>query len=285
MSEIKTAIFMGDFHINSTVALIKPNMRVEDTTYHANYTQRWLWNCFIDSCQKIVEFPGKKILFLNGDTPEIDEKQRSFQLHSRNPADIASIVYETLEPLLDVVDQVYVIRGTEAHTGKSGWMEELLARDLIHSVKFDKDSGKEGEVNNKKYASWRNVRISVSGVKIDICHHASMGRLPWTAPNAANKIASMGIFDYTEKLHAPTPHLFVRSHNHVWSDSFDNYSTTRAVCLASWTTATEYVYRIGMENRIADIGFAYAICDNGKYELYKEKYPHKEAQRVWKLTA
>jgi len=313
-TKIKSGIVMGDFHINSTVAVIKPGIQVGEFICHPNYTQRWLWECLMDARQKIVELPGKKILFLNGDAGEVDERQRSYQVMTNNPAVIQTLIYETLEPILDVVDEVYVIRGTEAHTGKSGWIEEAFANDLVHVVRCEDRSVSEDvteeqeefgarilkrlkkksakEINEKPpeekkitYASWHQVRIGVAGVKMDICHHTSMGKLPWTAPNVANKLAVLSIFDYTEHMKAEIPNLVFRSHNHMWADSYDNYDVVRAVCMAAWTTATEYVYRIGMENRLADIGFAYTICENGDYDLKKVKYPHKDSRRVWRLTA
>ena len=69
-TNVVSAILMGDHHINSTVAVIKPGVRVGELIVHPNLTQGWLWECLMDARQKIVELPGKKILYLNGDSPD-----------------------------------------------------------------------------------------------------------------------------------------------------------------------------------------------------------------------
>jgi hypothetical protein len=84
-------------------------------------------------------------------------------------------------------------------------------------------------------------------------------------------------------MRSQSPDIAPRSHNHTYEDSGGNYETfvffTRA-----WTILTEYGYRVGLENSLADIGGHVITCEDGKWSKRDYKYEPKEARQVWKLT-
>ena len=43
--------------------------------------------------------------------------------------------------------------------------------------------------------SWWHLKLVAAGVSLDIAHHASMGRLPWTRPSSATKLAAVTMFE------------------------------------------------------------------------------------------
>ena len=181
------------------------------------------------------------------------------------------MVTETIEPLIDWTNSLYVIRGTAAHTGKSAWLEEAVGNDL-------------GAINSTKDVfSHYHLRFMADRVPMDIAHHANMPALPWTEKNAANKVAALAIWRYLVDLKAQPPALMFRSHNHRWSDSGDNYET-RAICLPSWSLMTEFAYRIGAENSQSHIGGAVVLCDGDKNEVYKFRYAPRKGN-VWAMKA
>ena len=261
-------IAVGDTHINSSIGLCLPSFNLDDGgTYKASKKQRALWEAWLDFWQTMSKIEAdRKILFLNGDVGELDINRRTTQLITVNKANVLSLIVETLAPALDVVDDIYVIRGTIAHVGKSAWIEEALADDL-------------GAIPNGDAKSHWHFRGVCEGVKLDITHHAAMGRLPWTEKNAANKIASIVIYRYLHDMKQPIPDIVFRSHNHRYSDSGGNYDTF-AVCLPCWQLKTEYVFRLGQENTLPDIGGVYAICEDGKYTYDKILYKPR-TNRVW----
>lgn len=272
---MKTAyIEIGDTHTNSTVALCPPKINLDDGgTYHASRFQRWLLEGFQDftSWAKDMSEGYRRTVDLNGDMGELDTKRRSNQLITPNKATILGMVIEVLSPLVDIADSVFVKRGTPAHTGKSGWLEEAIGKDF-------------GAVQSKKdvYSHW-HLRLLADKVRIDSAHHAAMPSLPWTEKNAANKIAAVAAWRYAIDMKQPLPHLMFRSHNHRWSDSFDNYPI-RAICLPCWSLLTEYGYRIGAENGVADIGGAVVLCDGDKYEVHKFRHEPMKG-RIWQIQA
>lgn len=272
---MKTAIIeASDLHSNSTVAICPPKVNLDDGgTHHASREQRWMYDGWLDfiAWSKGLTTGYRRVGVLGGDAGELDAKDRSTQLITTNRATVLRIVADVLDPFVGTLDSFYVIRGTEAHSGKAAWLEEAIGKDM-------------GAINSKQDVySFHQLRITADRVRLDIAHHASMPSLPWTEKNAANKIASIAMWRYGFDLEQPIPDLVFRSHNHRWSDSFDNHKT-RAICMPCWSLLTEHGYRIGAENSKADIGGTVTLCDGGKYEVHKFKLEPMKG-RVWKLQA
>jgi len=257
-------ICVSDLHINSSVAICPPVVNLDDGgTYHASRGQRWLWECWKEFSLAVKTLSGRKVLLLCGDLGELDVKRRSNQLITVNKATILNIVLDTLAPLVDAVDSLIVIRGTMAHTGKSQWLEEAIARQYDHAV-HDKACDN---------ASWYHFRGEIGGVKVDAAHHVSMGGLPWTAPNAANKLAFRVMSAYSMDYKQAPPDYAYRAHNHRYADSGNNYEC-KAIILPCWSLITEFGYRVGRELDLADIGGVI----NGELIRYKPRIG-----RIWAL--
>jgi len=265
-------IAVGDLHVNSTAALSPPIVNLDDGgTFRASRPQRAMWESWLDFWTEAGRLQADhKVGILNGDLGELDTKRRSNQLITTNKATIMHMLLDVLEPALDVLDAVYVIRGTMAHTGKSGWLEEAIANDITINVP------------SPTAVSWWHLRAMASGVRFDISHHASMGSLPWSERYAALKVATITRMRYFEMGQRP-PNVIIRSHNHRYADSGNNYDDTYAFCLPCWSLLTEYAYRIGKENSIPDIGGMTFICDDGKFTNKKYIYKPTELRRIWSL--
>jgi len=257
---MKALILTGDHHTNSTVGLCPARVTLDDGgTYSPNKTQRWMW-AFWNECWKEAALFTKSAesvtWIINGDMVDKDHKHRSYQYITGNPATIANMTIDTLAPGLEVADQVLVIRGTEAHVGTNGDMEEMVADDIDTTIR-NKETGT---------ASWYHYRGVFDGLRIDVSHHTSMGTLPWTSANAANKLAADAFMNYSLLGQKP-PGLLVRSHVHKHADSHDNYPV-RAVVLPAWQTMTSYGAKLN-PNRISDIGMIIFLIDNGS--IVKER--------------
>jgi predicted phosphodiesterase len=261
---LKRILVISDLHINSTVALCKPTIQLDEgQNIEINNAQRWFWDNYLDLLER-VDKQKPDILIVNGDALEGDSKNRSYQLFSRNPATIIKIASETLEPLINKVPAVYFVRGTSAHVGKSGNMEELLANDFDNSV----------EIDGRK-SHW-SLNLIVDGVRISAAHHTNMGGLPWTRPNAANALAAKIQFQYSQDREEP-PDIAIRGHVHRWADSHEAYRT-RALVLPCWTLATEFIHRIAPDT-LPECGAAIITCDKGKFGI--EKINYRPEARKW----
>jgi len=260
---LKIVAVLGDTHINSTVALCKPSIDLDDGgTYQISKGQRWLWGNWLDFLEQVERAKPDAVVF-NGDTVEGDAKGRSYQVITRNKTNAISIAAETLNPLCQLAGKSYFVRGTGAHGGKSGCIEEDLAKDLG------------GENINGVYSHWQ-LYLNIEGVLVHIAHHTSMSGIPWNSKNAANILASRVVMNYAMNKERP-PDLVIRNHVHRFADSHDAFPT-RAVILGSWQLATEYTHKISPDN-LAEIGGGIFSFSAGHFEYKKVEY--KPKGRVW----
>lgn len=264
----EAVVQVADLHINSTLALAKPGiLRDDGDVYLPNLTQKWLWTQW-EMCLTDIENLTKGYhvnLVLVGDIIELDAKTRSWQIISRNPATALSHTIDVLEPLVKMADTTFVLRGTEAHTGQSAWAEEEIARDI----------DAEAEPNSRT-KSWWHLRADFSKVTFDIAHHHSMGNLPWTYANAANKLAFTVMQDYIDWGEKP-PDVATRAHNHRFADSGRTYPT-RGIFLPAWQFHTAYLHRVGKANARPHVGACVFLCDNGEYKFHDLIYTPRRSK-------
>ena len=265
-------IVIGDPHINSTVGLCAPGVNLDDGgTYHLNRTQHWLWRSWLEFWDEVSKLEGRKIVCFMGDMGELDTKRRSVQLVSPNKSTILKTIRSTIEPAYDNSDLVIVIRGTPAHEGKGCWVEEEIASDLDSAV-VDKE---------RKRSSWYHLRITIDGVRFDLSHHASMTGNPWGRGNSANNVAHKLVYNYMVTMNQPPPDVAHRAHNHVLAESWG--FPTQLIYTPAWTSATEFAYRAGYENTLADVGGIIWTLDAGKKEKQVILFEPKEMRRVWAM--
>jgi hypothetical protein len=192
------------------------------------------------------------------------------------------MVLDTLEPMLSIADEVLIIRGTPAHVGKSAWLEEAIAKDLDNVIWYEKSPEVDEKGKKKGTASWWHFRGVADGVRTDIAHHANTSTNPFTKGYGAIRAATR-MQRYYQQMKSPSPHVAIRSHNHHYEDSGSNYETFLFFTPA-WTIFSEFFYRIGLENVIADIGSVVLLCDNGEYKIKRYTFEPREARQIWKLT-
>ena len=257
----KVLVVVADTHINSTVGLIRPLITLDDGgEYRASKGQKWLASCFSDFIDHIPE--GDMILILNGDIGEGDINRRSKQMISRNKSTITRMMFDTLEPLLNRADKIFVVRGTAAHVGQSASIEEEFASDI----------GAERCPETKAYSFWQ-LTLNIDGVRFDVAHHANMGRLPWTAANALNALATR-----TALLYRNPPDVVIRSHNHRFAETGESYPT-RVVYTPAWQLGTEYMSRLGGFEP-ADIGGIYFVVTDGQYQMIVKRYKPANGKEI-----
>lgn len=247
-------IVVSDLHVNSTTAVCQRRFNLDDGgSYYASPLQRALLNSyrqFIRDACKITE-GYRRIVIFNGDVGELDTKKRSIQLITFNKANILRMVFDIAEPFVDIADAIVVIRGTPAHTGKSSWLEEELARDL--------DSDLVIPSSNEIYSHYHFVR-RIGNVGFDVAHHSRMSQMRHTQKAYAQRLALDTMDKYKDRGQKP-PDVVIRSHNHRRADSGHNWPTF-AMYTPSWQLPNQYVFRIGAENDAADIGGDIFLCTN-----------------------
>jgi hypothetical protein len=259
---METTLILSDLHINSTVALCKPAAVLDDGgSYRPSPGQYWLWDKWEDMLNQIEKKrAGPLYTVINGDAVEGDAKGRSDQLITRNPATIVRFAADILDPLARMSAGFFMTRGTPAHVGKSGNLEESVADDL--SAVPDPATGN---------ASWWGLLWESDGVTMDIAHHpkGGGGGRPMNSQGMIDRLASDALFEYANQGRKP-PKLVIRSHIHQYKDSRDAFGV-RAITTPAWTLATEYIHRIA-PHAIADIGGVMIHCSAGNYEVEVIRY-------------
>lgn len=268
---MKTLLVMSDSHCNSTVGLAKPIIQLDDgDQVHASIPRRWLFHTFDDILKQVKQkVRGELYGVINGDAVETDAKDRTLQLITKNQEEAVNIASEVFEPFFEMCRGVYVIRGTEAHTGKSAQAEEAFAQNFTNTIKNE-------ETGN--YSRWW-LPLEFDGVRMDIAHHPRAGSSrPMNSQTGIDRIASDTLFTYANDGEAP-PHLVIRSHLHGYRDS-GNAFRTRAIITPAMSLLTSYVYRIGI-NVSQPIGAILIYCDAGRYHVEPLLYPVRKAQ--WEI--
>lgn len=258
----------SDQHCGSTVALCPPKVSLDDGgEYHASKAQQWLWAGWEGYWKRVeavrAQHKAKLYTVFNGDLTDGDHHGTS-QILSGNPTAQAAVVNECMKTVLALKpDQMFFVRGTEAHVGKSGSAEERIADGLRRDkrpVVGDAETGT---------ASHWHLRMEIEGVRLDFAHHGRVGTRPWTKPNVTANLAAEIFYEHAAS-GDPHPHLAVRSHMHQWVDTHDQHPT-RVIQLAAWQLATAFIHRIA-PGKLADIGGLIIIVKDGDYDAEKVKF-------------
>jgi hypothetical protein len=153
--------------------------------------------------------------------------------------------------MLGAVHEVHVIRGTEAHTGGSGYKEELFAK-RIQAV----------ESQPGRFSSW-HLACAWSQVRFDISHHPrTSSYVPQSRDWAAARQATYTVADYHEENVSP-PDVIVRGHCHYLGRGY--HRDTLCVFLPPWLLTTAFGFRRGAGHRVEPPGGVVFRCQEGAY--------------------
>jgi hypothetical protein len=246
---------VGDIHAGGSTAVCPPEgIELDDGGWQTpNKVQRWLsdrWlECWDTRFPALLDRyqPDGLSLVLNGDLTE--------GIHHQTPqaSPLAGQHFRAAHKLLETgplkykPDYVHLVRGTEAHVGRSGELEEGLARTLKAegvNVVEDPDTGQASSY-------WR--RIEIEGVRLDVRHHGRMGQRAHTrGPYERWYAQDIELEHYLDG--EDPPHLAIRSHLHKYADSGRSHRwTTRVVSLPCWQAMTSFAHRITAES-LSDVG-------------------------------
>jgi len=247
----------SDTHANSTLGLCAGTVDLPDGgTYIPSPQQQDLWTCWLDFWKTIKKLKRKHrakvwAVFV-GDIIDMNVHSKGELISPYNATTAHEIAFDTLDPALKIVDKTFICRGTTAHVGGQGQLEEKLAKD----IEAERD-----ELLNTW--SWYHLPLLADGVLFDIAHHPESGsNVEWTQGNAANRIAATIMLQYASS-YDEFPQVVVRAHKHRRQISEKTHPVS-VVCLPAWTLKSSFVYRIGKAAGLPDIGGAYFVCNDGK---------------------
>lgn len=173
-------LVVSDLHCGSSHALCPPSFEtVEGQKIGLNLAQTWLWSQWL-SLIKWVRTQNRNnepidTLILNGDLIE-GIHHRTTEVISNDPADHINCAHHALQPLTELIPTVYVIRGTETHTGPSS--EHGLAHRL--------GAVRPRPHRNHPDGAFDRLDLVLAGVPSRFIHHGVGTRREWTRGTSLN---------------------------------------------------------------------------------------------------
>jgi len=253
-------------HNGSKYALMHP---INAADYRPNKIQRWLFkawsNGFLPDVERILDKFKPDYVHLSeiGDMGELDYKRRNAEeVWTRNPEDIVDNFSRLLEPLVSMVDSVHMVRGTKAHIGEDGGIDERLAADCEKTIPTaDKKS------NGKPiYAGWY-AEFTLSGVHFEIAHHGK-NRTKWTDINGLVSLGNEILLKRT-KNGQKVPDVISRGHFH-YGEHTPYDKKPYVVAVPSWQLPNTFVYRVDPTVETPHVGGHVIIVQDGKI-IYTER--------------
>lgn len=279
-------IQIGDMHIGHKTAIMYPD---SDLDYKPNKAQRWLFRVwdqnFLTDLQRLLDKfnPDHVHLSTMGDMGERDVKNRARDyVWARKNTAIVDNATKLLRPLIALVDHIHAVRGTMAHIGSDGGIDEAIAAQYGDTI-----SPTSGAVIEKGivirseeglYAHWY-AEFELSGVRFDIAHHGK-NRTKWTDINGLVSLGNEILLRRT-KNRIRVPDVVSRGHYH-WSGHTPMDMLPYVVAVPSWQLPTEYVYRIDPTTETPIVGAHVIAVEDGRLvwgERLTYTYPRG---RVWK---
>lgn len=252
-----TVICVSDLHINSTIGLLAPSIKLSDgQTVSQSPAQEWIWSCFMDFLK--TKSHGRVIAVINGEIAD-SNYHRTTQLITEDLPSIIDMAVATIDPLVSMADKVIVTKGTEAHSGLGGHIDELVAREI----------GAE-KLGTNDHAHWW-ASFDVEQVSFDVAHHPRFGQGSYhTSHNTAGKLAADALL-YCAKFGQFPPDLLIRSHNHAFSDSGLNYPV-HAMVTPPWQLGTHFSHRLGYGGKLMPIGGLFIYVSGDKHHVVPKTY-------------
>jgi len=261
---MKAVIAISDLHIGSLSGLCPPKAYLDGGgPYSPNKFQKSLWRFWRHFWDVFVpsQITGAErvVIVLNGDLID-GVHHNNVGLWTNDPDTQAACAEDLLAPL-KTTGQVFVVRGTEAHSGPGSKSEERIAKHLGCLA---------DETGN--YSQWQ-LWLNVDGVVMQFAHHIGVTSSAAYETSAPMREMITGLVEASQWGQA-LPHVFVRSHRHrfVPVSIPTQYGRFQCIITPGWQLRTPFAERID-RMRMPHIGGCVFHIEKGKCECQEKLYP------------
>jgi len=263
-----------DIHIDSLHVGHKSGMYYNGRNfdYKPNPANRWLWkvwNMFWEEVEQLIEKhnPSHVHLSMLGEAGDIDYKMRSNEFWTKDYDVVKDNAIEVLERPMKLVDGAHFFRGTDAHVGSGGTLDELIASEYESAIPTE----------DGKFAHLR-AEYELGGVLFDV-QHKGKNRSKWGDTNLITALREEIILDRTHNKR-PVPDVITRGHFH-WLGATDINVSPLVVQVPSFQLPYKYIHDIDAVGRTPIVGGVVFIIKNRKvtYEPITYTFPRS---KVWK---
>lgn len=227
---MKRVLVLSDLHCGHVMGLTPPR-------YHQHEYQEKFWEWFRT---KVAVLGKVDVLVVNGDA--IDGKNtKAGGQHIYEASRIAQVDIAAECLSLVKAKRIYIVRGTEYHTGVEEDFENILSQQI----------GTDG-------VAYDALPINIGGLDFHFKHHTGNSSVPWTRGAAAVRSHVWQILERSLSGQKTPPDVSVRSHVHYFvqtRSSLGTVLTTPALQLSS-------SYGVRRCDGIHDVGFVYFDIEN-----------------------
>lgn len=272
----KAIVVVSDMHVGSYSGLCPPGGLQLDSGGMLGQTklQEYSWQCWQHYWDEWVPAQTKGIarknitVVINGDVIDGNHHQAVDLVPNVMTQERAAV--DILKPIADKY-RMFMVRGTEAHGGRSDQNTESIARHLNCEV--------DTVGNNSVWQLW----LDVDGVLFQFAHHigtTSSAAYETSAPMRELVAGLVEAAQWGQQL----PDVFVRSHRHRYNTvsipSVDD-KDIQLVVTPAWQMRTPHVERID-RMRLPHIGGVVFIVEDGRCLQSKKIYkmPMPELIRI-----
>ena len=246
---------IGDLHVGSSVALCPLHgVRLEDGgTYMPNDAQRWLWARWSDLLSRVRELRKRRchvVLISMGEF--IDGRHHeTTQLLSQSPEIQAAAAIDVMQPLATLANELYVLRGTEAHSGKGAASDFAIGREL--GARQDPSTGMH---------AFYHLLLDVAGVQFDAAHHIGGGGDDPRLYGSAIRRETAAML-----LERPETNIVLRGHVHRFADTGQAYPTAWGAVIPAWQLKTAFTHRVTRREYFSVGTWLIEIHKNKQWEI------------------
>ena len=235
---VSNLVVVSDLHVGCQLGLLHPSGGQMDGggIYKPSPLQRKVWRWWLHFWDEFVPLATKGepyAVCINGDIIDGVHHGSTTQW-SHNLTDQGAMAQKILAPLVQKCEgRFYVIRGTEAHVGKSAQEEERLAREL---KAIPNSHGQ-----HARYELWKLVGPRL----VHLLHHLGTTGSQAYEATAAHKELVESIAE-AGRWGRRFPDVVVRSHRHRYIETVIPTANGRAfACVTpAWQLKTGYVFRV-----------------------------------------
>lgn len=225
---IRRVVCLSDLHVGSTRAILPPGfITIEGHGVRLSAPQEWLWEAW----EATGEWIARKVraepfaLVVNGDLIE-GIHHRSTQVWSPDSSDHVAAAIRLLEPMAEAAARIYIVRGTEAHSGSAA--EIVIGTALGAQV-----------VHGQHAADC--LDLAVHGCHCRFVHHiGTSSRLGLYATQLGVMLAEAQA--QAARFGQEVPRVYVAGHRHTYGA----YRDDRGLCitLPAWQVLTRYGWKV-----------------------------------------
>ena len=265
-NSIDVVLVISDIHGGCQLALCPINgVRLDGGGfYKPNKLQRkihYWWEEFLTEWVP-EETKGKKFnLVFNGDLFE-GRHHGSITQFTQNLSDQANVAYELCAPVVEKAENLYMLRGTESHTGKSAEQEEQLAEKLG------------AKPNTLGQYARDELWLKIGKALGHFTHHIGTSGSEYYQSTAPLK-ELITAYSTAGKMGKVDPNVVCRSHRHSFCEVrlAGKYDYDCTFCTPAWQLQTPYAYRSAtVRNTPPQLGGSIIMFDQKKNSVYTKHF-------------